>query len=71
MAPRRQDDPRGDPRVTDLRRYRRERERAEREKAKGPDEPLLGRNRKGGLFVVLVIAVLAALGWLNGHHVHF
>ena len=67
MAPRPQDDPGRDPRVTDLRRYRRERERALKAKEKGPDEPLLGANKKGTLFVVLVIAVLAALSWLTGH----
>jgi len=68
MAPRRKEDPKDDPRVTDLRRYRRERERAERAKARPPEEPLLGANKKGAVFVLLAAAVLAALAWLSGHH---
>ena len=70
MAPRRQEDPQ----VTDLSRYRRERAKAAKTaKASKPssgtgDEPFLGRRPKAGLFIVLVIAVLAALGWLQAHH---
>jgi hypothetical protein len=60
-----------DPRVTDLRRYRRERERAARAPQKqqrlSGDEPLLGPNRKGAVFVILVVVVLAALSWFAGH----
>jgi len=58
-----------DPRVTDLRRYRRERARAERaaqQKKPAADEPILGRRPRAGLFLVLVIAVLAALWFLGG-----
>ena len=59
--------PQQDPRVTDLRRYRRDRARAERAKSRPPEEPLLGANRKGALFVVLVVTVLAVLAWLRVH----
>lgn len=75
MARRPEQDPSRDPRVTDLRRYRRERERAERESRKraaaqrrpGGAEPLLGRRRNAGLILVVVIAVLTALSLLSGH----
>jgi hypothetical protein len=61
MAPR-------DPRVTDLRRYRRDRERARRAQATPPrhNEPLLGRRRNAGLILVLVVAVLVAMTLLSG-----
>jgi hypothetical protein len=57
-----------DPRVTDLRRYRRDRERAQREAARqkpNAPEPFLGGRPRAGLFLVLVIVVLAALAWLQ------
>jgi hypothetical protein len=56
-----------DPRVTDLRRYRRERERARRAaqsarpRPAGGNEPLLGRRKNAGLILVIVIAVIIAL----------
>jgi len=59
-------DLRDDPRVTDLRRYRRERERAKRAPA-GPREPLLGGRRNAGLVLILVIVVLVGLSLLSGH----
>ena len=39
-----------------------------RAKSKPPEEPLLGANKKGAVFVLLAAAVLAALAWLSGHH---
>lgn len=60
--------PERDPRVTDLRRYKRERERARRAQAKPPRsrrEPLLGSRPRAGLFLLLVVVVLAALWWLQ------
>ncbi|MFC3067736.1 hypothetical protein [Phenylobacterium soli] len=72
---RRPDPDRSDPRVTDLRRYKRDRKRAERAKRvqsvlHGPKgaEPVLGRRRNAGLILVVVIAILAAMGLLSGHH---
>ena len=62
--------PQDDPRVTDLRRYRRDRERARRaeQSARKPtNEPLLGGRRNAGLILVLVIVVLALLSFLSGH----
>jgi hypothetical protein len=59
-----------DPRVTDLRRYRRERARAERaaqQKKPPANEPILGGRPRAGLFLVLVVVVLAAL-WFLGRH---
>jgi hypothetical protein len=64
-----------DPRVTDLRRYRRERARAERAAAQqkpgrnaaGQNEPILGKRPKAGVFLVLVVAVLVGL-WFLGRH---
>jgi hypothetical protein len=59
-----------DPRVTDLRRYRRERERASRAAQKPPrpaNEPLLGRRRNAGVFLVVAIVILAAMAYLQGH----
>jgi hypothetical protein len=61
--------PNQDPRVTDLRRYRRERERARRRappKPKGA-EPFLGGRRNAGLILVAVIVVLILFGLLSGH----
>jgi hypothetical protein len=60
-----------DPRITDLRRYRRDRERARRAASqkparnKGPKEPLLGGRPRAGLILVLVVAALLAM-WLLG-----
>jgi hypothetical protein len=56
-----------DPRVTDLRRYRRERERARRaaqsarSRATGGNEPLLGRRKNAGLILAIVVLVIIAL----------
>ncbi|WP_068876215.1 MULTISPECIES: hypothetical protein [unclassified Phenylobacterium] len=55
---------REDPRVTDLRRYRQEREKAARKpapKPKRPRESFLGSNPRAGLILVIAIVVLAAL----------
>lgn len=52
--------------MTDLRRYRRERERARRKpqgRTPSPREPLLGRRPRAGLILILVVLALAAL-WL-------
>jgi hypothetical protein len=55
-----------DPRVTDLRRYRRERARRARAKASGaPRERLLGARPRAGVILILVVVVLAALWWLQ------
>ena len=55
-------------RVTDLRRYRRERERAQRAAAKPAPKPqsLLGGRRHAGLILILAIVVMAGLA-LTGH----
>lgn len=56
--------PPDDPRVTDLRRYRRQREKAAKKpppKPKAPNASFLGSNPRAGLILVVVIAVLAAL----------
>jgi len=53
-----------DPRVTDLRAYRKEREKAARKpppKPKAPSQSFLGSNPKAGLILVVVIVVLALL----------
>jgi len=53
-----------DPRVTDLRRYKQEREKAARKpppKPKAPSASFLGSNPRAGLILVIVLAVLAAL----------
>lgn len=63
--------PERDPRVTDLRRYRRERERAKRaapRPPRGQREPLLGARPRAGLILVLVLAVLVAMWLLQGRH---
>lgn len=55
---------REDPRVTDLRRYKQEREKAARKappKPKRPSESFLGSNPRAGLILVIAIVVLAAL----------
>lgn len=58
--PRRQEDPR----VTDLRRYRKARELQRRQAPlRPPSERLLGARPRAGLILVLVIAALAAM-WL-------
>ena len=53
-----------DPRVTDLRRYKQEREKAAKKpapKPKAPSASFLGSNPRAGLILLIVIAVLAAL----------
>lgn len=64
-----------DPRITDLRSYRREREQARRahnaaQQAARPrppgQEPLLGRRKHAGLILGLVVVVLIAMSLL-GH----
>lgn len=50
-----------DPKVTDLRRYRREREKAARKPAKSAGGGLLGSNPRAGLILALVLVVLLAL----------
>jgi hypothetical protein len=59
-----------DPRITDLRRYRRERERASRQ-ARKPAPPqgerLLGGRRNAGVFLILAVLILAAMAYLQGH----
>lgn len=53
-----------DPRVTDLRRYRKARERARRQPPPAPAaQGLLGRRRHAGKILVIVLALLALL-WL-------
>jgi hypothetical protein len=60
-------DPQDDPQVTDLRRYRKAREQAERRRRaaqapkRPPDQSFLGSNPRAGLILLIVIAVLAAL----------
>jgi hypothetical protein len=61
-----------DPRVTDLRRYRRERQRAQRRPAprpQAPNESLLGSRPRAGLILVLVVVVAAAL-WILPRLLH-
>jgi hypothetical protein len=50
-----------DPKVTDLRRYRREREKATRKPAKPGGGGLLGSNPRAGLILALVLVVIVAL----------
>jgi hypothetical protein len=53
-----------DPRVTDLRRYRQEREKAAKKpppKPKAPSQSFLGSNPRAGLILLVAIVVLAAL----------
>lgn len=58
-----------DPRVTDLRRYRRERERARRSRpGSRPVEPLLGGRRNAGLILGAVIVALLLLSLLPRLH---
>ncbi|HEX3699943.1 MAG TPA: hypothetical protein VHV27_04645 [Phenylobacterium sp.] len=57
-----------DPRVTDLRRYRRERERARRAPApRKPrsEESLLGARPRAGLILLLAVVVLAVMAYLQ------
>ena len=57
---------REDSRVTDLRRYRRDRQRAQRRPAPRPDlpnEPLLGSRPRAGL--ILAVVVLAVMAYLQ------
>ncbi len=54
----------GDPRVTDLRRYKQEREKAAKKpppKPKAPSASFLGSNPRAGLILVAVLVVLALL----------
>jgi hypothetical protein len=56
--------PEEDPRITDLRRYKKAREQAKRRpppKPKRPSEGLLGSNPRAGLILAIVAVVLAAL----------
>jgi hypothetical protein len=54
--------PEEDPRVTDLRRYRKEREQAKRRPPQRPaGESFLGSNPRAGVILVVVILVIAAL----------
>jgi hypothetical protein len=53
-----------DPRVTDLRRYKQQREKAAKKpapKPKAPNASFLGSNPRAGLILVVAIVVLAAL----------
>lgn len=53
-----------DPRVTDLRRYKQEREKAAQKtppKPKAPKAGILGSNPRAGLILLVVIVVLVAL----------
>lgn len=53
-----------DPRVTDLRRYKQEREKAAKKpppKPKAPKASFLGSNPRAGLILLIVVVVLAAL----------
>ena len=53
-----------DPRVTDLQRYRKEREQAARKpppRPKRPGESFLGSNPRAGLYLAILLAVLALL----------
>lgn len=64
MARRPEDDPRNDPRVTDLRRYRKAREQAKRRPPPRPPaqrQGVLGSNRRAGLILAIVVAILLAL----------
>jgi hypothetical protein len=57
--------PDDDPRVTDLRRYRKAREQAKRKPApKPPADRLLGPNRWAGPIMVVIMLLFAAL-WLG------
>jgi len=54
----------GDPRVTDLRRYRQEREKAAKKpppKPKTPSQSFLGSNPRAGLILAAVLVVLILL----------
>jgi hypothetical protein len=51
-----------DPRVTDLRRYRKQREQAKRKPRPKPGgESFLGSNPRAGLLLVVVVLVIIAL----------
>lgn len=53
-----------DPRVTDLRRYKQERDKAAKTpppRPKAPSQSFLGSNPRAGLILVIAIVVLAAL----------
>lgn len=57
--------PPDDPRITDLRRYRKAREQAARRPPpRPPSQRLLGANPRARLILAIVLAVLAAL-WLG------
>ncbi|MGA0606468.1 hypothetical protein ACO2Q0_10750 [Phenylobacterium sp. VNQ135] len=56
--------PEDDPRITDLRRYKKAREQARRRpppKPKRPAEGFLGSNPRAGLILAAVAAIVAAL----------
>lgn len=56
--------PEDDPRITDLRRYRKAREEAAKRpppRPKAPKESLLGSNPRAGLILAVAAAVLLAL----------
>lgn len=51
-------------RITDLRRFRKEREAAKRRaapKPKAPSQSVLGSNPRAGLILIVIVLVLAAL----------
>jgi hypothetical protein len=60
--------PKEDPRVTDLRAYRKAREQAQRRREPQATRPqgqsILGSNPRAGLILAIVVAVLAALYWI-------
>jgi hypothetical protein len=55
--------PQEDPRVTDLRRYRKARELQRRQAPPGRSEPLLGSRPRARLILLIVALALAAL-WI-------
>lgn len=66
MARRPEDDPRNDPRITDLRRYRKAREQAKRRPPPRPpsqrgSQSFLGSHPRAGLILAAVAVVLLAL----------
>lgn len=63
--------PRRDPEVTDLRRYRRERERAQKQrspKTSRRGESFLGSRPRAGLILAAVVVVLVVLSLLQRLH---
>jgi hypothetical protein len=55
-----------DPRVTDLRRYRKARELQRRRSPQRANQPLLGSRPRAGLILAIVLAALAAALVLPG-----